>query len=519
MTVFIDIMIVAGALLMVYNILRYYRFIQKIKWMQDNRRDRVVVFLPLILLIMFLAGYLLVAFLGKPDLIIAGILLGGSIFVFIITGLLHFIIDRVNRDTKLEQALEEARRASKAKTTFLSNMSHDIRTPMNAIIGYTQLAKREDASQGEVEEYLDKIDASSQYLLELINDILEMSRIESGKMELENVETSLCLIMSHLRNMFSQQMKDKNIDFTVEGVNLKDTHVVCDEHRLNRVLINLVSNAYKFTPEGGHVSVTLTQTDRTSGEDRDKQNLTGTYEFRVKDDGIGMSPEFAEKIFEAFERERNSTDSGIQGTGLGMSITKSIVDMMDGTIKINTKPNRGSEFVITLCFPLADSGSPTADTDAGMSEDEGIRKDICKDADPVAEPHNPPKGFVGKRLLLTEDNEINREIALIILKEEGFDLDVAENGKIAVDMIASSEPGQYDAVLMDIQMPVMNGYDATAAIRALPDPALAGIPVIAMTANAFQEDIQREHEVGMNAHVTKPINVQELISVLSSFLQ
>ena len=506
MTLLINAMIIAGALLMVYNIIRYHSFIGKMAWMQNSQRDKHALYLPLVFLILFLIGYLLVAFIGEPDLLVAGILLGGSIFVFMITQLLHFIVNKVNRDQRLQEALDEAQRASAAKTAFLSNMSHDIRTPMNAIIGYTQLARRDGVSDEEVQTYLEKIDNSSQFLLELINDILEMSRIESGKMEIENARTDLCCVMSHIRNMFTDQMKQKKIDFTIKGENVTNTLVICDEHRLNRVLMNLVSNAYKFTPEGGHVSVVLAQTDQT--------DETATYEFRVKDDGIGMTPEFAEKIFEAFERERNSTDSGIQGTGLGMSISKSIVDLMGGTIRINTAPGQGSEFIVTLTFPVVEAADNVCSASAFSQSVEG-----CPISAPDSSDDAVPVNFTGKKLLLAEDNEVNREIALIVLHEKGFEVDVAENGQIAVDKVMASAAGYYDAVLMDVQMPVMNGYNATKAIRALEDPELSQIPVIAMTANAFQEDIELEHEAGMTAHITKPIDVDEMIKVLAEYVK
>ncbi len=503
MALLINAMIIAGALLMVYNIIRYHSFIGKMAWMQNSQRDKHALYLPLVFLILFLIGYLLVAFIGEPDLLVAGILLGGSIFVFMITQLLHFIVNKVNRDQRLQEALDEAQRASAAKTAFLSNMSHDIRTPMNAIIGYTQLARRDGVSDEEVQTYLEKIDNSSQFLLELINDILEMSRIESGKMEIENARTDLCCVMSHIRNMFAEQMIQKQIDFTVKGENVTNTLVICDEHRLNRVLMNLVSNAYKFTPKGGHVSVVLAQTDQSDEK--------ATYEFRVKDDGIGMTPEFAEKIFEAFERERNSTDSGIQGTGLGMSISKSIVDLMGGTIRINTAPGQGSEFVVTLTFPVVEGSDTVCSASAQSVEGCPISSPDSDDTVPV--------DFTGKKLLLAEDNEVNREIALIVLREKGFEVDVAENGQIAVDKVMASAAGYYDAVLMDVQMPVMNGYNATKAIRALTDPQLSQIPVIAMTANAFQEDIELEHEAGMTAHITKPIDVDEMMRVLAEHVK
>ena len=515
-------MIFMGAALMIYNIIQYGRFMKNMKWLQHTSRDRFALYFPLVLLILFFAGYLFVGILGKPDLVIGGILFGGSLFVLIIVRLLHFIVARVNRDEELQEALDAAQRASQAKTIFLSNMSHDIRTPMNAIIGYTQLARREGVGEEEMRTFLGKIDDSSQYLLALINDVLEMSRIESGKMDLEPFDVDLLCILQNIRDMFTEQMEQKQIAFTVEHENLDDRYVTCDPHRLNRILMNLLSNAYKFTPEGGEVAVTLTQTGRTeltgqaavstvgaaqeagepaAAQNADKPAVAGIYELRVRDNGIGMHPEFAKHIFEAFERERNTTDSGIQGTGLGMSITKSIVDLMGGTITLETEPGRGSEFTVRLAFPV-------------VSDLTNVR--TCHEVQEIEAHH---VSFDGKRLLLVEDNEVNREIAMMILEEKGFLLDVAENGQIAVNRVRDTEPAYYDAILMDIQMPVMNGYEASQAIRSLNVPGRADLPIIAMTANAFQEDIRMEREAGIDAHITKPIDVRELMQTLTEVLE
>ncbi len=393
-----------------------------------------------------------------------------------------------SRQSKAELEKMRAEENSRAKSFFLSNMSHDLRTPMNAIIGYTELARREGVSVEDMRGYLEKIASSGKHLLTLINDILEMSRIENGRAEPEISETDLRRIMDDMRDMFSTQMSSKNICYTV-AVNITDDIVMCDSKRLNRILLNLISNAYKFTPEDGDVYVSLTETSR--GED------TGFYELRVKDSGIGMSPEFAEKVFEAFERERTSTVSGIQGTGLGMAITKSFIDMMQGSINVETETGRGTEFIVKLSFP-------TVPVPESRQESVGSEAHSTADLSPV-------------RLLLAEDNEINREIAVLILEEEGFTIDTAENGQQAVDMIKSAEPHYYGAVLMDVQMPVMNGLDATRAIRALDDER-ARIPVIAMTANAFAEDIAAEREAGMNAHISKPFDLGEMLGTLSDVL-
>ena len=383
--------------------------------------------------------------------------------------------------------------SSLAKSQFLFNMSHDIRTPMNAIIGYTNLARAEDSLPA-VKDYLDKIEKSSQHLLSLINDVLEMSRIESGKIELSFAPEDLCEIVGGIGNLFLTQMKEKDIAFSVHSARVKNRFVWCDKKNLNRVLLNLLSNAYKFTPKGGTVSLTLLETG--GGE-----NGYGSYEIRIQDNGIGMSRDFVDKMFNAFERERTATESGVEGTGLGLAITKSIVDLMGGTIEVLTTPGSGTEFIIRLKLQLSE-------------EKEAVR--------PAPDPENLQSGqtdFTGKRLLLVEDNGINMEIAQMILEQLGFSVETAENGQIAVDMVSASAPGTYDAILMDIQMPVMDGYTATRTIRALENRELARIPILAMTANAFQEDVEASKEADMQAHIAKPIDVavlkQELARVLN----
>ena len=410
------------------------------------------------------------------------------------------------REKDMEAQKIKAEESSRAKSAFLSNMSHDIRTPMNAIIGYAELAKDETLTAEDIRGYIGKIEGSSRHLLSLINDILEMSRIESGKMDLELVRTDLRTVLDEVRDMFFTQMSEKKISYTVSTEDITDNSVMCDKHRLDRVLLNLISNSYKFTPSGGAVSVKMRQTGR-EGE-------KAFYELRVKDSGIGMSPEFAERVFEAFERERTSTVSGIQGTGLGMAITKSIIDLMGGTVRVETAPGKGSEFILEFSFDICEqpeeSAAP-ADT-AGKAESASEEKKENGDGG------KKEVNFSGMRLLLTDDVMINREIAAKILARFGFTVDTAENGQEALDKVTACEPGYYRAVLMDIQMPVMDGYEATRRIRALEDRELASIPVIAMTANAFAEDVQKSKEAGMNAHVAKPIDINELHKTLTEIL-
>ena len=532
-------------------------------------------------------------------------------------------------DWKMNQALSEAVRAAetanKAKSTFLSNMSHDIRTPMNAIIGFTTLAVSNIDDKKRVQDYLGKILSSSNHLLSLINDILDMSRIESGKIHLEETEVSLSEVLHDLKTIISGQIHAKQLELYMDAMDVTNEDVYCDKTRLNQVLLNLLSNAVKFTPAGGTVSVRIRQCHGT-------QKGSELYEIRVKDNGIGMSQEFVQKIFSPFERERTSTVSRTQGTGLGMAITKNIVDMMGGTIEVQTEQGKGTEFIVRLPFRtqpehqrtekiaeleglkalVVDDDFNTCDSVTKMLVRVGMRSEwtlsgkeavlrarqsmelgdafhayiidwrlpdmngievtrqirSLGDDTPIiiltaydwsdieaearaagvtafcakplfmsdiretlmtaigqsqSEPEDsvlPAAGsdFRGRCILLVEDNELNREIAVEILNEYGFLVDTAENGAEAVEKVKNSTSGKYDLVLMDVQMPVMNGYEATKQIRALDDPALAGITILAMTANAFDEDRKKALECGMDGFLSKPIVIEELISTLQKNL-
>ena len=402
------------------------------------------------------------------------------------------------KQSELIAAKERAEHSSKAKTNFLFNMSHDIRTPMNAIIGYVELSKnlhklcevctREhcpDDVPTKMFDFLKKIEASSKHLLALINDVLEMSRIESGKLELEENPADLKEIFSEVYDMFATQMKSKNIDFKVE-TEVENKFVLCDEQKINRILLNLISNAYKFTPSNGSIFVSMKQKNSTAG--------FGNYELRVKDSGIGMTKEFAAKVFEPFTREKTSTVSKIQGTGLGMAITKNFVDLMQGKISVETAPNEGTEFIINLKFKLSEEKiSEVAEENISATEVD----------------------FAQKKLLLVDDIEVNREIAKMLLEGNGFIVDTAADGAEAVEKISASKVGDYDAVLMDIQMPIMDGYEATKKIRALKNKQLAKIPILAMTASAFSEDVQAAKDAGMDAHIAKPIDIPQMMKTLA----
>ncbi len=420
------------------------------------------------------------AFLGD------GVVQMGIILVSLVIILSIFSVVR-KREIKSEEEKLLAEKRSNAKSVFLSNMSHDIRTPMNAITGYSDLALKEPDLPPKARKYVEKIDYSSKYLLSLINDILDMSRIESGKMELITAPCDITVTMDKVREIFSEQMEQKNIAYTVEIPKIFDKKVILDENRLMRILLNLVSNAFKFTPEGGRVSVVLVQTGFDDGK--------ALYEIRVKDNGIGMSEEFAARVFEAFERERNNTVNKTQGTGLGMAITKSFVDMMGGNIEVVTKQDEGTEFIISLGFPVAeeDKSEESAET--------------AKETD-----------FTGKRFLVVDDNAVNREIACLVLAGAGIETDTAENGKEAVEKVKAAEAGEYDVILMDVQMPVMNGYEATREIRSIGGEK-GNIPVLAMTANVFSEDIKEAENAGMNGHIAKPIDVEKMFETLRKVLK
>ena len=392
------------------------------------------------------------------------------------------------KNVALQLAVQRETKANLAKREFLFNMSHDIRTPMNAIIGFTALAQTHIDDRGQVEDYLKKISVSSQHLLSLINDVLDMSRIESGKVTLEAKPVHLPELVHELRDIIQAVVSKKDLSLTLDTVGVENEDVIADPLRLEQILINVLANAVKFTPDGGQISLWIVQKDTAPAGYAD-------FEFHIKDNGIGMSEEFQKHIFEQFARERTSTVSKIQGTGLGMAITKSLVDMMGGRITVKSEQGKGSEFTISLRFPIGEAKTEQTPPAAKAS------------------------AFTGKKLLVVEDNELNLEIASTLLKEAGFEVDTAENGKIAVEKVEAASADRYDLILMDIQMPEMDGYEATRRIRALPDTKKAALPIVAMTANAFEDDRKNALRAGMNGHIAKPLDIPKLFQVLSELLK
>ena len=522
---------------------------------------------------------------------------------------------------ELEVALLRAESANSAKTTFLNNMSHDIRTPMNAIIGFTSLAASHVDNKAKVKEYLAKISTSSEHLLSLINDILDMSRIESGKVKINENPLHLPDLLHDIRTIVQPNIASKRLDFLIDTVDVWDEDIIADKLRLTQVLLNILSNGIKFNKIGGTIGIRVRQL-------KSAPTGYGSYQFIIRDTGIGMKPEFQEHIFESFSREETSTVSGIQGTGLGMAITKNIVDMMGGTITVKSEEGKGSEFTVNLTFKLsgekktyakvdhlqglkvlvADDDTDTCLSISSMLTEIGMRSEwtvsgkeavirakhsmeigdefyayiidwlmpdmngietvrrirrVIGDSKPIiiltaydwsdveeeareagvtafcekplfmsqlrdllSNPIPVPKAdtveknnYNGKRILLVEDNELNQEIAQTILEDAGFIIETANNGRIAVEKMEQAVPGQYDLILMDIQMPVMNGYEATKQIRALKNPDIAAIPIIAMTANAFEEDREKSFAAGMNGHLAKPVSVETLVNTICKIMK
>lgn len=398
---------------------------------------------------------------------------------------------------KQEQLAEAAQAANKSKTSFLFNMSHDIRTPMNAIIGFANLAQNAKCSTEQMHSYLSKILVASQHLLSLINDILEMSRIESGKITLEPAPTSWNEMLQELQTIMQEQIESKKQSFTISIAPLTHDYVMIDKLRMEQVLVNLVSNASKYTPERGSIRVELAQYPAAKPG-------CALYKISVIDNGMGMSEDFVKKIFSPFERANNSTVSKIQGTGLGMSITKSIVDLANGTIDVNSKLGEGTEIIVAVTLRLC--------TDAETAARNAKQPDKQQ-----AQAEQPD--FKGKRLLVVEDNKLNREITVTILEQTGIITEQAEDGSVAVKMVQEAAPGYYDLILMDIQMPIMDGYEATKQIRALPDTRLAQLPIIAVSANAFEENKNASLAAGMDGHIAKPINVPDLFALMQKLIK
>ena len=386
---------------------------------------------------------------------------------------------------ELQAALEQARQANQAKSTFLFNMSHDIRTPMNAILGFTTIAQKHINDPEEVSAALSKIESAGNILLKLINDILDFARIESGKYEVEIAPRNINDFEEITKSLFAESMHAAGIELILEN-EIRNPYVYCDAQRMSQICINLLSNAQKFTPKGGSVTYRFVQTT-------DVVEGYATYELHIIDTGIGISRDFQKRLFNSFERERTSTESGVEGTGLGLAIVKRLVDLLGAKIECKSTLGHGTEFIVTYHLRVAESEEVSRPNEEYSTESSGLK---------------------GIRVLLVEDNELNREIAEDILREEGLEVVTAQDGMVALDMLNKADAGEFDVVLMDIQMPKMDGYTATREIRCLSDEKKAQIPIVAMTANAYDEDRNRALEAGMNGFVVKPLDVEALLEAI-----
>ena len=389
--------------------------------------------------------------------------------------------EAVRAQQALEEAVQAANVANRAKSEFLSDMSHDIRTPMNAIIGLTNLLEKDIDSEERFRKHLRDLRLSSEHLLELINNVLDMSRIESGKTELDLEEFHLRTLLEEVNSVYKTQAALKGLH-VVEDILVPENRYVGDSIRVKKILLNLLSNAVKYTPEGGHVNLYAKSLGITA-------NGYEMFEFKIEDDGLGMSKEFVDIIFQPFSREKNTTVSGISGTGLGMSIVKTLVELMNGSVYVESEPGKGSVFTVQIPFKPIAEPEPEAPVENAEASDISLE---------------------GLRILVVEDYELNAEILIELLSMEGVKCDYAENGKVALECFEASEENAYDMILMDVKMPVMDGYESVAAIRAGTHPRAKTVPIVALTANAFKEDVQRALDAGMNEHIAKPVRIDKI---------
>ena len=468
-------MVYAGSALMVYNIVSYIRFELRLQKNKKWEKERRVLHLPIFLLVMFLFGYLAIGLFGHPDIIVSGILFGGSVFVFVMFELIQRITNRIQENERLETELKVAEETSRVKSTFLSNMSHEMRTPLNAIMGLDALALQNPDLPEETRAQLEKVGISAKHLLRMINDILDMNSIEAGSMTLREEEFSLRETLELANIVTRNRCEEKGLTYESRFADDLDDYYVGDETMLKHALLNVLSNAVKFTPAPGKVTFTAEQTV-SEGADRELR-------FTVSDTGIGIDKSFIPNLFTPFSRGDTSTTNTVGGSGLGLALSKRVTEMMGGGITVESKKGEGSTFTLTVRLKASDRKAERA-------------------ADNI-EGETPLNGL---KVLIVEDIDLNAEIVADLLDLEGISSDRAENGLVAVDMFSRSKPGEYDAILMDLRMPVMDGLDATRIIRDQNRPDAKTIPILALTANAFDEDVRNSLEAGMNAHMAKPVD-------------
>ena len=482
-------MVFLGSALMVYNIYGYIRYARDIQQRKDWGRERSVLYLPILLLVMFLLGYLAVGILGQPTLIVSGILFGGSVYVFLMYHFLRRVTNRIQAKEQIQARLMAAEARDQAKTGFLSSMSHEMRTPMNAIIGLDTIALQDETLTPQTRARLEEIGASARHLLSLINDVLDMSQIESGQMVIRKEPFSLAEVLDLVNLLTQTQCDASGLEYHHEVTGDIGGRFIGDSLRVRQVLLSLLGNAVKYTPAPGTVTFTTAREDGDGGQ--------CAMRFTVRDTGIGMDESFLPKLFSSFSQEDASSTNRFGGSGLGLAITKQLLDQMNSTIAVTSRKGAGSEFVVTIPLAPCDASDP-AQGDAGAS------------------PH--PADLSGRRVLIVEDVDLNAEIVADLLEMEDIESERAENGQAAIDRFSEHPAGYYDAILMDLRMPVMDGLNATRAIRALDRPDARTIPIIALTANALDEDIQNSLDAGMHAHMSKPVDAERLYEILGRLI-
>ena len=617
LSLLINGMIYLGSILMVNNIYWYAKYIQNIRQRGQWETEKVTLYSPLFLLVMFLVGYLVVGIFGQPDLVMSSILFFGSVYVAIIVHVLHRITQKIQENERLQAELMASEESNRAKTSFLSNMSHEIRTPLNAIIGLDNIALRNPSLPPQTRDQLEKIHTSAQHLLSVINGILDMTRIESGKMELKKEVFSLPELIRQVNVIIQGQCDDKKLNYVTSSVDELNGCFIGDPTKIRQVLINILGNAVKFTPPSGFVyfsvdnmsgtaeseaastiatcivdkssdiaessitassitassSITVSSITVSSAAHKAPVGITASagnaasadaapsadaalsagtdyssqaLRFIIRDTGIGMEKEFLAKIFEPFSQEDSTTTNRYGGSGLGLSLTKRIVDLMGGDLTVESEKGKGSTFTLTLFLIPAkpstavggDSFSSTiiginspAEGSSHAADDsrhgaDGSRHSITDsdisptvvpsvNADTAADDTPATTSIEGRHILIVEDIEMNAEILADLLQYEKATTEWAMNGKIALDMFNDSAVGHFDAILMDMRMPVMDGLTAARHIRALTKADAKTVPIIALTANAFEEDVQQSLDAGMNAHLSKPIEPDILYETLA----
>ncbi len=488
-SVLIYAMIYAGAALMVANIIRYVRYARHLFSTGEWNRERPYLYLPIALLSFFLVGYIAVGLSGKADMISASILFFGSVFVFLILLLLRRVTERIEESEQLKAELFAAEESNRAKSGFLANMSHEIRTPMNAILGLDTLLLKDDSLTPESRRLVEKIDLSARHMLELVNDVLDMSSIESGRLDLDEGNFDFPDFLRQINDYARSQCSEKGLHYSCEVSGEPRQRYYGDVRKLRQVLLNILNNAVKFTDKPGRVSLAV-----SFGEPEGERCPV---RFVISDTGIGIAEGFLPHLFEPFAQENDSTTSRFGGTGLGLPISRNLVELMNGEIRAESEKGKGTTFTVSLSL--------------GAERPEGAEE---TEPPPAVEESCERVALAGKHVLVVEDIPINAEIVMDLLDMEDVSSEWAENGQLAVERFAASAPGHFDAVLMDLRMPVMDGLTATREIRRLERPDAKTVPIIALTANAFEEDVQKSLQAGMDAHLAKPADSDLLIDTL-----